>query len=111
MRVIKRINAKIGVLERRVGHLESRLADLDRREASKNFDRQEMSALEDAIVSLRYHSVYQRAETSPSLALDELVEALEADKAGRVRHPRVAEAIARARSVLSIVEGVEQEAG
>jgi hypothetical protein len=94
------------VIERRTAHLEERLADPDRRDASKNFDRQEQTALVEAIVALRHYSLYQRAETSPLLALSELVDALEQQNG--LRHPRVEEAAARARVILSLAEAEEE---
>lgn len=112
MRTIKRINARIGVIERRVGHLQDRVDDPGRRDASKSFDKNEAGALEAAIVALRYHSLNQRPETSPSLALAELVDSLEMQSAvgGGIVHPRVTEALARARAILSLVDAIEAEA-
>lgn len=52
--VIEGLNGKIGVLERRLGHLDRRVKDSERKGATKDFDRAEASALRAAIVSMKY---------------------------------------------------------
>ncbi len=51
---IDKIHAKIGALERRLDHLRQRLADRKVSEAAQSFDKAEASALEAAIVALKW---------------------------------------------------------
>ena len=109
MKTIRRINARIGLLERRAEHLEARLNDPSRREASRNFDRSEYEALKGAILALRFYTFAQRDESSPVSALQELVDAVE-DHVTGLKHPRIEEALARSRTVLALIEAAEEEA-
>jgi hypothetical protein len=48
------LRGKLGVLERRREHLSRRISDPGRREASRDFDRAEESALGAAIAAMEY---------------------------------------------------------
>lgn len=52
--VIDGLNGKVGVLERRLAHLERRLREPERKGATKDFDRAEAAALRAALNALRY---------------------------------------------------------
>lgn len=72
MEEIRRVHAKIGVLERRMMHLEERLREPHRRASSIDFDKAEIGALRDAIRALRLVGLVQDAELDPVLVIDEL---------------------------------------
>jgi hypothetical protein len=98
---IQRVNEKIGSLERRLTHLEQRIRDTPQGERRRAFDVKEREAVEAAIVALRTHRSMVDPETSPVLALEELVMAIvEAGLHKTSAEPRVEDAIRRAQRVL-----------
>lgn len=90
------LGKKIRFLERRRDNLVDRVTNKQGTDASLNFDRSEIAALETALDALRYHwATISRLDT-PLTILQELVEAVEAGD--RVE---TAESVARAKEVLA----------
>jgi len=52
--VIEGLNGKVGVLERRLAHLEERLTHPERKGASQDFDRAEAAALRAALKAMKF---------------------------------------------------------
>lgn len=107
---LRRLNAKIGILERRVEHLRGRIDDPSRRDSSKDFDRSECAALEAAVQALRYHSLSLDPATNPALVLQELVDSLDEQRkstgklaVAAVMTARTLAAVDRARKVLAVL--------
>jgi hypothetical protein len=99
---IRRLNARIATLERRAEHLEGRIRQPERREASLAFDKSELAAIEAGLEALRLHRAMLEPETSPVLILDELVTAYDAADGilDVVLDPRFGDALKRARKTL-----------
>jgi len=95
---IERVNAKIGILERRCDWLRTRLAEPGRNDRQQSFDRAEVEALEAACSALRYHRQSLDADTDPVLSLAEILDAVE--ESGPALSDRIESAIIRARRVL-----------
>lgn len=100
--IIVGANAKIGVLERRLDHLQRRLReDGYRSAASAEFDRTEAEALRAGIRALRFHASRLQPDSDPVVALDKLVEACTQHLTGHLADDEMIARVKRAASVLS----------
>lgn len=77
MQDIKRVSSKIGILERRLDHLEQRVKryrDEGRPAEATSFDENEVGALKAAVHALKLYRVFQETELDPILALAEVID-------------------------------------
>lgn len=104
--IIVAVNAKIGALERRLAHLESRLmAGQDNvgrplSPAALGFDRTESEALRAGIRALRFHAARLRPESDPVVALDNLVAVCDRFLEGEATRDELEEHVTRCEIVL-----------
>jgi len=75
---LRNIGEHLATLDRKIRHLSKMIAEPGHRsERARQFDRQERAALVVAVKALRYHQVTIRPETSPVVALRELIDEID----------------------------------
>lgn len=97
--VIHRVSSKISALERRAEYLEDHMGTLG--ESAANFARSELKAIKGGIAALTYHRAEVEGLDTAWLALQELVEAIDAPSGAVGGTGRVASAVARGRELLA----------
>jgi hypothetical protein len=111
MERIRGIRKHVGVLERRATYLKQRIDDGRLSEKAAVFEDRERKAIEAAANALQVVERLQDVATSPVLALEELLDALE-HMADPAQGPslewtdRVRDATSRGRTVLALIESV-----
>jgi len=103
--VITEVRRKLAAGERRLAFLLEKLEESCGSPAALSFDREEAAFLRASFTALRYHEMTLRPETSPVLAMRELLDEL--DRAGlpdaSLGHDALHRAVTRARRVLAML--------